>query len=254
MSSKLDLLICESFPSSVARAVRRFFSGWQRVIVLSSLAVCVSSAVTAQGANITEQLDQTNTRELGIHLAVGDVVFIRVSALPFKKVASATESWTNHVGVVIDVSGTEPLIGESTFPFSKATPLSRFVARSEGRRVEVSRLNTPLTTQQQAAVLQAAQKRMGIFYDTGFNLHSQREFCSRYVREVLNEATGIQVGEVENFSTLLSHNPKVDLTFWKIWYFGSIPWQRETVTPASLLQSTAMHSVFDGYSNKNVRS
>jgi protein-disulfide isomerase len=130
MSSKSNLLICESFPSSVARAIRGFISGWRRVFVLSSLALCLSSAVTAQGANIPEQLAQTSPRELGSHLAVGDVIFIRVSALPFKKVASATESWTNHVGVVIDVSGKEPLIGESTFPFSKATPLSRFVARS----------------------------------------------------------------------------------------------------------------------------
>jgi len=181
-------------------------------------------------------------------MAVGDVVFIRVSALPFKKVASATQSWTNHVGIVIDVSGPEPLIGESAFPISKATPLSRFVARSEGGRVAVSRLNTPLTSQQQAAVGRSAQKRMGILYDTGFNLDSKRQFCSRYVREVLGEATGTEVGEVENFSTLLTRNPNVDLAFWKIWYFGNIPYQRRTVTPASLLHSPSLHSVFDGNS------
>jgi hypothetical protein len=122
------------------------------------------------------------------------------------------------------------------------------------RRVEVSRLNTPLTTQQQASVVQAAQKRMGIFYDTGFNLHSKREFCSRYVREVLSEATGTHVGEVENFSTLLTRNPKVDLVFWRVWYFGNIPWQRETVTPASLLQSPSLHSVFDGNANTKAHS
>ena len=63
-------------------------------------------------------------------MQVGDLVFIRVEALPFAKVAAATGSWTNHVGVVIDTSGAEPLIGESTFPVSKATALSRFVARS----------------------------------------------------------------------------------------------------------------------------
>ncbi|EED1440471.1 hypothetical protein L1G67_004697, partial [Escherichia coli] len=28
------------------------------------------------------------------------------------------------------------------------------------------------------------------------------------------------------------HHPK--LTFWKFWFLGSIPWERKTVTPASL--------------------
>lgn len=236
----------ETSPSSVTRAIRRFIFTWKRPRLFSFIALCLSCMATAQGANTPGRLAQTNTRDLSSRLAVGDVVFIRVSALPFKKVASATESWTNHVGIVIDVSGSEPLIGESTFPISKATPLSRFVERSEGGRVEVSRLNTPLGPQQQAAVFFSAQKRMGIFYDTGFDLNSKRQFCSRYVREVLGEATGTQVGDVENFSTLLARNPKVDLAFWRIWYFGNIPWQRETVTPASLLKSTYLHSVFDG--------
>ena len=47
-------------------------------------------------------------------LDVGDLVFIRVPARPFLEVAAATDSWTNHVGVVVDTSGTQPLIGEST--------------------------------------------------------------------------------------------------------------------------------------------
>lgn len=189
---------------------------------------------------------QTTLTTLRRDMQVGDLVFIRVTALPFRKVAAATGSWTNHVGVVIDVSGAEPVIGESTFPVSKATPLSRFVARSEDGRVAVTRLDTPLTDAQRDQVRRAAQARMGIMYDTGFDLHSRRQFCSRYAREVLNEATGTPVGEVETFAHLLERNPSAGLGFWRVWYFGRIPWTRETVTPASLLQSDQVHSVFDG--------
>jgi hypothetical protein len=139
------------------------------------------------------------------------------------------------------------VIGESAFPISKATPFSRFVQRSEDGRVEVERLATPLNSAQQAAVLRSAQKRIGIFYDTGFDLDSKRQFCSRYVREVVDEAVGAELGEIEDFSTLLTRNPDVDLTFWRVWYLGRIPWQRRTVTPASLLQSPSLHKVFDGY-------
>ncbi|MBU1777191.1 MAG: hypothetical protein KJ899_11175, partial [Gammaproteobacteria bacterium] len=72
------------------------------------------------------------------------------------------------------------------------------------------------------------------------------QFCSRYVREVLDEATGVEVGQVETFAQLLKRNPDADQAFWKSWYFGNIPWQRETVTPASLLEDKQLRVVFDG--------
>ena len=183
---------------------------------------------------------------LAAQLKVGDAVFIRVPARAFREVADATGSWTNHVGVVVDVSGAEPMIGESAFPFSRFTPLSRFVARSEGGRVAVTRLKFDLSAEQQASVLAAARERSSILYDTGFDLHSRRQFCSRYVREVLLQATGHALGTVETFSTLLSHRPDAHLGFWKLWYFGRIPWNRETVTPASVLRSQESRAVFDG--------
>lgn len=185
-------------------------------------------------------------------LAVGDLVFIRVSAKPFQEVARATNAWTNHVGVIISVDGTEPVIGESTFPLSRATTLSKFIGRSEDKRYAVARLHQALTPVQEQALAGAAQKRMGVFYDTGFDLHSKRQFCSRFVREVLAEATGVQLGEVQSFSSLLEQQPDVNLTFWKIWYFGAIPWHRETVSPASLLRSPLVRLVYDSASPTSV--
>jgi hypothetical protein len=184
--------------------------------------------------------------ELARSLAVGDIVFTRIGAYPFRKVAEATGTWTNHVGIVLDVTGREPLIGESRFPLSGTTTLSRFVARSAGGRVAVMRLATPLTPAQQAAVVVAAAQREHVFYDTGFDNRSQRQFCSRYVREVLQQGAGVEVGQVETFQALLDHAPRADVGFWRAWYFGSIPWQRETVTPASVLRSPGLSTVFDG--------
>ena len=209
-------------------------------IALASLMLLISTALpaTAQTAPLAALRPQ---------LQVGDLVFIRVTALPFRKVAAATGSWTTHVGIVIDAAGPEPLIGESTFPVSKATPLTRFVARSEDGRVAVARLSTPLDDAQRAKIRAAAEARMGIAYDTGFNLHSRKQFCSRYAREVLAEATGTSIGEIETFAHLLERNPEAGLGFWRVWYFGRIPWTRETVTPASLLQSPRLRGVFDGH-------
>lgn len=203
--------------------------------------------LSAQCASAASTLPALPQAALAKQLEVGDVVFIRVSALPFREVATTTGSWTNHVGVVIATDGGEPVLAESTFPLSKRGGLAHFLARSEGGRVEVRRLNTALSPAQQQTLVIAAQKRMGIFYDTGFDLHSRRQFCSRFVHEVLQEATGIEVGKVETFGAMLAQNPDTRLGFWRLWYFGRIPWQRETVTPASVLNSTQLHTVFDGY-------
>lgn len=192
----------------------------------------------------------TSRRSL-VETTVGDLVFIRVPIRPFREVAAATGSWTNHVGIVVgtDDDG-EALIGESTFPFSRTTKLSRFIARSEGGRVAVARLVDEPTDEQKNAIVDAARRRTGVFYDTGFNLSSSRQFCSRYVREVLREATGTEVGEVETFAQLLARRPGTGVGFWRLWYFGSIPWHRETVTPASVLASPALRLVFDGTASR----
>ena len=180
-------------------------------------------------------------------LKVGDLVFIRIGFKPFAEVATATGTWTNHVGIVVDVDGDEPRVAESAFPLSRITTLSRFVKRSENGRFAVLRLKRGLTAEQQTGVVAAATRRLGILYDTGFDLHSRRAFCSRYAREVLAEATGRTVGKVETFAQLLASRPDANQTFWKVWYFGRIPWHRETVTPASLLRSDEVRTVFDGF-------
>lgn len=203
---------------------------------------------------VPERLQHLSTTALAGQLSVGDAVFIHVTALPFRKVAQTTSSWTNHVGIVVEAAGGEPQIAESTFPFSRITTISDFVARSAQGRVAVRRLRNPPDKVQQSAIHKAAQKRLGVMYDTGFNLHSRRQFCSRFVHEVLAEATGQSVGEIESFSDFLEHNPDVDLRFWRLWYFGRIPWQRQTLTPASLLHSNALRTVFNGYALKEQKS
>ena len=176
---------------------------------------------------------------------LGDIVFIRVTVRPFLEVASATRSWTNHVGIVVGERGGEPLVAESTFPLSRVTTMSRFLARSDRGACVIARLKQPLDAAQRRRLVDAAMRRLGVIYDTGFNLASRRQFCSRFVREVVRDATRIMLGDVETFDALLRRNPDHPLGFWRIWYFGRIPWQRRTVTPASLLDSSELRVVMD---------
>jgi hypothetical protein len=200
-------------------------------------------SVNPEVASFGREIDPVVFRS---RVEVGDVVFIRSLPLPFRKISVVTGSWTNHVGIIAEVGSEEPLVAESTFPFSRLTRLSRFIRRSEGGRVGVYRLRQPWDVAGRAALGEAIQKRLGVHYDTGFDLESRGQFCSRFVREVVSDATGIKLGEVERFEELLARDPSAQLGFWRLWYFGRIPWQRRTVTPASLLRSECLRPVFDG--------
>jgi hypothetical protein len=174
----------------------------------------------------------------------GDLLFIRVAARPFMEVATATRSWTNHVGIVVQTEG-EPLVAESTFPFARFTPLSRFVARSIAKEVVAARPRGVLSEAHAQRIRASASRRIGIFYDTGFNLDSRRQFCSRFVSEVLDEALQIRIGEVQTFEQLYAGNPDADLRFWNAWFLGRIPWARRTLTPASMFDSPLIDMIYD---------
>ncbi|MFT3859491.1 MAG: YiiX/YebB-like N1pC/P60 family cysteine hydrolase [Aquabacterium sp.] len=142
--------------------------------------------------------------------------------------------------------GKEPILAESVVPMSRRTRLSKVIARSDYWRVAVKRPLEPLTARQQLKLHEAVRKRMGVLYDGGFNLRSNRQFCSKFVREVMYEATGLRLGEIETMRDLFQNNPEARVPFWKLWFLGRIPWERQTVTPVSVMLTPCLHTVFDG--------
>lgn len=196
-------------------------------------------------------LPTAKVSELEDSLREGDIIFTRIACTPFRQLATATGTWTNHVGIVVGFDGIGAVVAESRLPISCRTRFSRFVRRSARGRVAILRLRRPLSDEDVRRLRRAARYRLGRLYDTGFNLRSRRQFCSRFVYEVLQEAAGVAVGEVVTFRNLLEQNPGIDLRLWNAWYFGSIPWQRTTVTPASLYASPSLSVVFDGFARPN---
>ncbi|GCM41912.1 hypothetical protein BvCms726_01924 [Escherichia coli] len=95
-------------------------------------------------------------------------------------------------------------------------------------------INAGLTEQQKQRIVEQVPSRLRKLYHTGFKYESSRQFCSKFVFDIYKEALCIPVGEIETFGELLNSNPNAKLTFWKFWFLGSIPWERKTVTPASL--------------------
>ncbi len=179
-------------------------------------------------------------------LEVGDIVFIRIANFLYRRVAEATASWTSHVGYIHSRrEDGEWLVAESAIPRVCLCPLSKFIARSDQGMLAVRRLKGGLSDAQKQALQQAAESRMGTLYHLGFKYDSPRQFCSKFVHTTYKEAVGVDIGQVETFRELLARNPESPTWFWRLWFWGFIPWNRRTVTPASQDIDPQLVTVFD---------
>ena len=208
--------------------------------LIGSLAFCWSvGQVSAQG------ISPETLRQLSPRLEDGDLIFIRISNPIFRRVAETTGSWETHVGVLFSGPNGTWEVAESKFPFSKFSPLDHFIARSEHGRFYIIRSRAGLTSGEKANLREAASARLGILYDLGFNYDSPNLYCSKFVAQIYQQATGYEVGRVQTFRQLLNDNPRAPLGFWRVWFFGFIPWDRRCVTTTSEMKSTEFIPVYD---------
>ncbi|HEY0913461.1 MAG TPA: YiiX/YebB-like N1pC/P60 family cysteine hydrolase [Solimonas sp.] len=179
-------------------------------------------------------------------LADGDLLFTRLRNPFGRRIAEASASWTSHVGIAFHDPARGWRVAESRIPLSGYSPLAGFLGRSEDCGVVVRRPRDPLLPEQVAALRREAESRFGLWYDTGFKYERHRRaFCSKFAYDIYRKATGIEIGQKESFRELLLRNPEPRLGFWRWWYFGRIPWNRVTVTPASQLESSLLVDVYD---------
>jgi hypothetical protein len=197
-------------------------------------------ALTVTGAVTSEAL-----RRAMPQLQDGDLIFIRQANPIFLRVAQTTGSWETHVGILFSGPNGTWQVAESRFPFSTFSPLEKFAARSEHGRFYISRYHTELSPEEKGQLRRAARARMGRWYDLGFNYDSRRLYCSKFVFEVYREGVGVQVGNLTTFRQLLADNPQAPLGFWRLWFFGRIPWDRQCVTTTSELKSPQFRRVCD---------
>jgi hypothetical protein len=179
--------------------------------------------------------------------AVGDIVFTRIGGPIFTRVATTTQSWTSHVGIIVDCQHGDWIVAESGVPVVRKTPLRKFIGHSVNQEFSIRRLRREPTSEEKAAMLKFADGQMGKVYSLGFNLQSKQTFCSKFVHDDVYESTHQSVGEVESFNHLLHGNPNTPLSFWRVWFFGAIPWERTTITPASELNSPLLRTVIENH-------
>lgn len=182
-----------------------------------------------------------------VNFDIGDVVFTCIGTSLFRHISAASLCWSNHVGIIVGYDGRDYIVAESRVPLSCTTTLSRFINRSVEGRYSVCRLGGGLSGDQKRAIVEQVPSRLNKLYHTGFNYDSSRQFCSKFVFDIYQNALSVDVGQVETFERLLTSNPDAKLKFWTLWFLGSIPWHRKTVTPASLWNSPALLPIFHSH-------
>jgi len=185
-------------------------------------------------------------KDVTSRLEDGDLIFIRIDNPLYRRVAATTKSWESHVGILFEDAPGVWTVAESSVPFSTYSPLERFIARSENGRFAIRRVRGGLSADEKKRLRDASDRRMGTLYHLGFKYRSGRLFCSKFVHDVYQEATGRKVGRLQTFRELLDANPDAPLLFWRFWFFGRIPWDRQTVTTTSQLESEDLVPVYDG--------
>ncbi|BBB26201.1 YiiX/YebB-like N1pC/P60 family cysteine hydrolase [Amphritea japonica] len=181
--------------------------------------------------------------QVSAQLQEGDLIFTAIDLLVCRQVARETGSWSSHVGFVLKEND-QWIVVESKVPFVCKTPLRRFLQRTRNSQVMVRRLRQTVTSEQINTIKQLTERQIGRLYHPGFKLDSERQFCSKLVYSIYKEAIGIQLGKILTIEQLLNENPQASSALWRFWYFGTIPWQRQTLTPASQLKDQQLQTVF----------
>ncbi|KVH29984.1 YiiX/YebB-like N1pC/P60 family cysteine hydrolase [Burkholderia cepacia] len=149
-------------------------------------AACASHHTAPRDARDTDRtMPLATIRTLAASAHVGDLVFIRLPASAPRDAAGTAGTWANRFGIVVDTSGDEPVIAESGFAWTKLTPLSRFVARTDGGRIALARRVAAPTADAQRRVQATAERRIDALLGNRFNLRTRRGFCADYMSDVL---------------------------------------------------------------------
>lgn len=184
-------------------------------------------------------------------LQEGDLVFTSNRSYVFRQVEKDTLSWTSHVGIAFK-HGATWMVYESKVPLSKISYICDFINRSKDERVAVTRYSSALTSEQVGLLKFASAQQLNIRYDLGFEyLDSKSMFCSKYVYNAY-QTIGIEIGQLETLGSLLLRNPEANMSFWKTWFLGQVPYDRLTITPASQLIDPKFLTIYTSYSVRSL--
>lgn len=177
--------------------------------------------------------------------AHGDVVFQTLEPGPLvNAIETVSQSHFSHCGiVVIRKDGVFVLEAMGTVHY---TPWKEWVEQGVGGHFEVYRPKT-LKGADRDKFVDGARKYLDLPYDYHYKMDDEYIYCSELVYKGFKVATGREPVPPQKLKDL---NWRASVAFIMVWEMGSLPLEREIITPVALTRSADFEKVYSNYPEK----
>jgi len=170
----------------------------------------------------------------------GDIIFQTSRSGQSIAIQKATHSPYSHMGVILHREG-KPFVFEAIATV-RYTPLENWIARGDGGRYVVRRLNRPLQPAEVVKLREAAKTYAGKPYDLYFEWTDARIYCSELVWKMYRDATGLEIGALQKLRELDLDDPAV-IAKMRERYGKNIPLDERMISPAAMYESRLLEVV-----------
>jgi uncharacterized protein YycO len=175
----------------------------------------------------------------------GDLIFQTSQSGQSKAIQLATHSKYSHVGIIYK-NDDQYFVYEAIQPVS-LTPFNKWVARGDNEHYVVKRLKnsaTVLTPEALAEMRKVGEKFKNKNYDLYFEWSDDKIYCSELVWKIYKDATGIEIGNLEQLKDFDLSNDLVKQKM-KERYGDKIPYNEKVISPAAIFNSNQLTTVFE---------
>ncbi|MCC3158283.1 YiiX family permuted papain-like enzyme [Hymenobacter sp. 15J16-1T3B] len=176
-------------------------------------------------------------------LRPGDLIFHTSQSAQSRAIQLATHSPYSHCGLLFRQGG-EWQVLEAVQPVG-ITPLEKWIVRGQGGHFVVKRLRDAeqvLTPPTLRRLLRAGHRYRGRPYDLYFGWSDERIYCSELLWKVYQEATGRQIGRLQQLREFDLTHPAVQQKM-RERYGRKLPLDEPVISPARMFSSPELVTV-----------
>jgi len=188
---------------------------------------------------------QKTTDAIASGFQSGDIIFQTSQSNQSKAIQLATHSKYSHVGIIYENKGSFSVY-EAVQPV-KITPLNKWIKRGLNSHYVVKRLVNAEEVLTPAVLMKmktVGKQFKGKDYDLYFEWSDDKIYCSELVWKIYKEATGIEIGELEELRDFDLNNKAVKQKLNER-YGDNIPLDEKVISPAAMFNSDQLITVFE---------
>jgi len=186
---------------------------------------------------------EINQTQIESNYQNGDIIFQTSKSSQSLAIQMATNSKYSHMGIIYENDG-QFFIYEAVQPV-KLTPLKEWINRGENGHYVVKRLKNAdqiLTSSTITKMKQIGEQFKGKPYDIYFEWSDDKIYCSELVWKIYKQATGVEIGQLEQLSDFDLTNEIVQIKM-KERYGDNIPMNEKVISPAAMYDSEKLITI-----------